>query len=1106
MRQTRTLLTVAIAALIFVVSTLTAQAEPIDQQTARQRAAAFLNGHSAMHRKRAVKPTTLAPVDLRTSLYAFNIGDRDGFVIVSPDDRTAPVLAYSETGQLDPETMPDNMRAWFQEYANQLAYLEAPAASVPSLPSVSPSFAPLRAGGNTSSTAFSAPLRAGGGFVTASGFGDVTVTAKNPISPLLSTMWNQTNPYNLRCPIYFNDERCVTGCVATAMAQIMNYHQWPDSTVAQIPAYDCSPTFLGTLHIDSIPAGLPLDWENMTDIYQGDESDEQLEAISTLMLAAGASVKMNFKDIFNGGSGALLMDVPRALRTYFDYSPAMHYEMRGNYTIDIWEQLIYNELQAKRPVLYQGVSAGGGHSFIVDGYSEGFYHINWGWGNDNSTVYCRLTVLNPGNNSGAGASTSLDGYSYDQAAIFGLKPNGGESAYSEIYLTSSITGVNQEQISCMFANNTGTTAVFNYGIGYLDEDGSYFPLRVASPREFPSGARLTNPVSFFISGLKPGIYHLVPISKVDGQYIWRTNLNPNVDYVEAVVTEDGATFTHHAPMQNLAAKITVDGTHMTNVPHTVKVNVTNAGDEYYGRIFLNVRKLADKDATKIGEAGITVRQAESKETSFPFTDIVPDSIGRDTLLFTVTAENLDTIARLQAVFIGEGPDPVPHPDTDAIDLQTSITNESMTADSAYILGTSPRIHVKITNPTDSNYVGMIRYKLFKYNKGRPAGGHSKALNYSLRHHSVDEFDLDLFDGQFQTGLAYTMVVVMQKNGQLPNPTAPPASTGKIVVQPAFMYRADGYSLAEISLDTLVVPARAATVDLRQATNTKVIKGGNPNTLYILNEGATPPEGITRNIIRNGQADTITLADGYNFYSPMDVKAKHVRYTRTFRRGFKSATRDGWNTMTLPFAVQKVQVLKDDEVQDIDWQHTKDATGEDFWIMEFNHQDGQALVFDPVGEFHANQPYLIAVPQAVNGVGHDLTRLPITFSADNVTIEAETASATTGINYQMCGIRYFQELDSIFALDGSGHQFELRDTTIQSFRAYFAIRRMDTYDFSVNKLRIIVDANTPVDINVPAIDGEATELEDVWYTVAGQRRTTPQRKGIFIHKGKKHVVR
>lgn len=1076
MRKTRTLLTVALATLTLAVSTLTAHAEPIDQLAARQRAANFLRGNTTMRRMRATNPATLKPVDIRTSLYAFNIGEQDGFVIVSPDDRTAPILAYSAQGHLDPETMPANMRAWFQEYENQLAYLAAH-------PEVS------------------APIPAADG----------EITAKSPIDPLLTSMWNQFMPYNQSLPDYLNGARCVTGCVATAMSQIMYYHQWPDSTAVTIPEYI---TRAG-LKIDSIPAGTRLDWENMTDIYQGDESEEQIQAISTLMLAAGASVKMEYRDNANGGSGAFLLDVPYALKTYFDYSSTTHHETRGHYTIVKWEQMIYDELKAKRPVLYQGsTSTEQGHAFVVDGYTgEGFYHINWGWGNDNSESNCLLTVLNPGNNAGAGASSSLDGYSFNQAAVLGIKPSDdADVPFAAVRLTSSIVEVTNDQIVCLFTNHTGLSDEFTYGIGYMNENRNFMPVDYRTRAlDNNSSAPLGVKTTFGIGGLKnrPGTYRIVPISKLASEYDWYCDKDPDVDYVELVVTEDGVTLTRHEPVQNLAAEISVDGTHLINEPHTINVNIINSGDEFYGRFYLRATRVGQEpaDTMDIGGTGFTVRKSDSEVTPFQYIDDVPETVITDTINFLVYLGSKDgeLLTSQRVVFMNPDGDR-PHPNTDKITLKVSHTVEPLSADGAYILGTSPRIHIKVTNPTDSNYVGMILYDLFQFHNGKLKAAEGTMDAYRLKHHSIDEFDIHYFDDKFVVGDAYKLVVYFMKDGDIEDVERP--KSGKTVMPPVFMYRADGYSLADISRDTLVVPARAAAVDLRQAINTKVVRGGNPNTLYFVASGDVP-EGITRNIVRDGQADTIRLDDGYNFYIPDDINsisANHVRYTRAFRRGYKAATQDGWNTMTLPFAVQKVEMQIGNQVQEIDWLRSKNGGHQDFWILEFERQNNRALVFNPAANFVANQPYLVAVPQSVNWQGPDLTKVPITFSADNVTIQAKATSATTDNIYQMNGVRYYQERDTVFVLDATGHQFELKnDTSIQAFRAYFSIRDTTKYDFNVKKLAIEIDANIDA-VEAPTLAKDATLRDDAWYTTAGQRIEAPKQKGVFIRKGRKFVIK
>ncbi|MBO4800400.1 MAG: C10 family peptidase, partial [Bacteroidaceae bacterium] len=994
-------------------------------------------------------------------LFAFKIGEKDGFIILSADERAADVLAYSTTGSL--ESIPDNMRAWFAGYQDQLRYLATQ---------------PATAAG---------PRRTEG-----------EITAKNPISPLLTTMWNQKEPYNLKCPTFINGERCVTGCVATAMAQVMYYHQWPDSTIAEIPSYISSPSYNGGIAMDSIPAGLHFDWENMTEIYQGDESEEQIEAISTLMLAAGASVRMNYRDFLNGGSSSALYDVPYALKTYFDYSPALHYEYRAHYTADVWEQMVYDELKAGRPVLYQGSSSGGTHDFVVDGYSEGFFHINWGWGNDNSEVYCRLTVLNPGNNSGAGASSTLDGYSSDQSAVFGIKKNEGEEPHQDYCLTAVNINVEGAYVRCNFENNTGVAELFSYGIGTIDEDGKITPIQVAR-MEFSTTSVIVNS-TFRVSRLDPGTYRVIPISKLASANKWNTNVNPETEYIEAVVTEEDVTLTVHKPVVDLAAQIEVLGSHLVGERHTVRVTITNNGSEFYGKIYLLINH--EGEAPKLlHSAGITVRAGAEVVTDFSYVTNKPD-----TVFFSVATDNTvdaPILATRRAAFNYPPANPL---DTDAIDLQATLVFEPLSADGVYILGTKPRVKITITNPTDSNYVGSLKirqYRTFEgntYKKTFP--GTNTARAYTIKNHSVDEFYLDerfpdaaTGFGAYQMGHAYNYKVYFRKNGYFTEPL-PPA--GKTIVPPVFMYRADGFSLAEMSRDTCVVPTRAAAVDLKLATETKFVKGGNPNTIYFIGENMEVPEGITRNIVRGGQADTILLADGYNFYIPEDIKANHIRYTRTFRRGFKAATQDGWNTMTLPFAVNKVEVTEDETTRPIEWLRPG-SDRQDFWLMQFDHQDGNNLVFKPVGDFTANQPYLVAVPQSPDDIGPDLTGKPVSFMADNVTLLANAPSATTGINYQMNGIRYFQELDSIFALNTTGAQFELVDTTIQAFRAYFSIRR--TSNTSV--LGIMIDAEMD-GISAPDIhDSDAAERH-IWYNLSGQPVGTPNRKGFFLRKGQKYV--
>ena len=189
-------------------------------------------------------------------LYVFSMSDEGGFVIVSNDDRTLPVLGFSDSGKFDPENMPDDMRAWLQGYADEIEWLKQH---------------------DNSNTPF-------GTVNTRAGSHD-----KETIAPLLTTTWAQRTPYNDLCPDYMEGKRAVTGCVATAMAQVMNYHKWPVAATEAIPGYQD-----GYGALQTALEATTFDWENMLDNYSGGETTEQNTAVARLMQYCGYSVEMNY--------------------------------------------------------------------------------------------------------------------------------------------------------------------------------------------------------------------------------------------------------------------------------------------------------------------------------------------------------------------------------------------------------------------------------------------------------------------------------------------------------------------------------------------------------------------------------------------------------------------------------------------------------------------------------------------------------------------------------------------------------------------------------------------------------------------------------------------
>jgi hypothetical protein len=364
-------------------------ANPITREQARQKAAQFLTDKKGKRSLKAVmSPGKLAPKTEMESYYVFDRGNDEGYVIVSGDDETYTILGYTDQGSFDYSTLPPNMKEWLDDYASQIAAIQTKKVS-----------------------------------------GRRASIATHPrVEPLVKSKWSQGYPYNLTCPEYFNDGRSVTGCVATAMAQLLYYNREKsvDETQAAMPAYDtwsAHPTTGQHLHVEGIPEGSPIDWANMKDEY-GSANDKQRKAVADLMHYCGVAVKMDYT---NKSSGAQSYEAFQAFTKYFGYGSSVKYV--SDATDDAqWDNIIYNEIQAQRPIYISGANSSGGHAFVCDGYDGNYcYHINWGWGGTSDGYYL-LTNLTPGQQ---GIGGSGDGYTAYREIIIGLEPvNYGEKAMS----------------------------------------------------------------------------------------------------------------------------------------------------------------------------------------------------------------------------------------------------------------------------------------------------------------------------------------------------------------------------------------------------------------------------------------------------------------------------------------------------------------------------------------------------------------------------------------------------------------------------------------------------------------------------------------------------
>lgn len=1058
---------------VMLLFAATAFAGPVDLQTAKETAATFLKTKSSVQGQKRVRsaamPEALKAVGSDEAyFYIFNVGSDEGYVIVSGDDRTEAILGYADKGRFDSQQIPDNMRAWLQEYKRQLQWLELQEEEV------------------AEAAVHRVPRRA---------------QAKENISPLITSLWNQGDPYNQLCPMYYSGRRCVTGCVATAMAQVMRYHQCPDSTTAVIPAYS-KKEFIDQdpIELEAVPQYTKFDWEHMLNTYQGTEAEEELEAVATLMSVAGRSVKMNYRDAEHNGSDAQAIDIPDALVRYFGYSPATHLEFRDDYLMDEWNDLIYAELVAGRPVIYSGAANDMGHSFVVDGYDgANRFHINWGWGGlaDGSFL---LSVVNPNTTAGIGASKTNDGYTLHQNAVIGAKKDEGEGLVNVVQLATDIVSVDGKKVTCSF-NNTRTTevAIFEVAIAYLTDDGFTVIQKASKLLSANMGVTAT----FTVNSLPDGDYRILPVSRKQGAAVWNTTLNSERTYVHGEVVNGQITLTLVKPQPVLKGSIEIDGTFQTNYEHQIKVTIENEGDEFNGEVFFFNSTNEGVLGKPVSSMGLTVRAEESQQINAYYT---PQDTLTHYLYVATDKEGQDIIVQGQLKASGEGG---PEIISNNVKLKLEAAFTPIDADQHYILGSDAKVNVRITNPSDTTCLAQVAVRLHEiYFDNEQNGTLHKVSTVttpvrSFKRHSINNISFDQFgtleenhefylEVQYTRGMAFVLDSIYEDH---------------YYVQPVLkMYKADGTMLASVSPDTCVVAADITTVDLRQSRNTVAVKGGNPNTLYILNsieDQPTLPEGLTRNIIRNAPggmaADTIKLQDGFDFVPTLNFTAKNISYTRTFNRGYNSAKPGGWNTIILPFTVKAVELRRGDETIKLDWFRDADDTDKNFWVQEFKSDNGNKMTFKRAATMQKHHPYLIIVPQSEDGP--NLVGVPVTFVGISGTVITPTYNSDISTTkFSMRGTRIYQQHTDIFALGTDGVRFERRDTAVQAFRAYFTPLRKVSYQY------LTIDAEGDMDaIEQIAADREAIE-DDAWYTLDGRRQVAPKHKGIYIRQGKKLLVK
>lgn len=1032
---------------VLFLFTMIAFAGNVSEQQALQKAMAFLkaNNRSGVNVKAkaaAHKAPRKAQAATNSYYYVFNLEDSQGFVIVSGDDRTEPILGYADNGAFDANNIPSNVKYLLDGYIEEMEWMEE----------------------NGYTGVQTAPQQ-------------VSTTV---VAPLLKSQWNQGAPYNNLCPM-LSGRRSVTGCVATAMAQIMYYHKWPTGTVAKINGYTCN----SGAKVDTLQA-TTFDWSNMTNTYNNYSSTASRTAVAELMVYCGAAVNMNYSP---NGSGTSSYYVVSALKNRFGYASSVQYANRAGYSVEDWDALITNELVNNRPVYYSGsTSSNEGHAFVCDGRrADGMFHINWGWGGSMDGYY-RLSLLDP-SSQGIGGSSTGSKFSMRQAAIVGISKTavtvptqnetisvGRQSIKNSREYTRTSTSANFSNITITvpFSLLSGTYNVQSVGLA-LYQNGTYSKLLTSKNiyvynMSMYSEDVVGPPAEFTIqfgSGLSNGTYQIVPVYRNSSNQ-WVKTAMADKNYIEAVINGT-----------KLSLKIYPQGDfEVTNTSFTDKnliVNFVNNTEEYNGYIYM-----FKEGGSDWGEEIVAVPAGATDKINIYVDDetfseneaffLSTDYYRREYFYTNLTAANTNV--------------------TKTIDLLNA--NAEKTA----IYGKTIRFQVTLTNTGTGDYRHNLITELYDATNTATAIATNKQIVDVPAGETVTvEQEFTLTDAQL--GKTY-LIKAAHVNGS----SNVYLSTNQFEVgYGATAWDAEGNVISIPASDAFTVPENVVTIDLRVIGTTNITPNSNPNTIYLLESVPTSLKG--KNVVNSlGRTGTLTLYDGYPYYIPQLIQVRKIYYKRTFT----AEEAGSWTTIALPFAPNVVR--NDTDKKNLTW-HTSEADmGKDFWIQELSSVSGNNLTFTNIATFTANRPYIISVPETLAGktisfqkelssAYVDLTPAAITHTIGPVTLHGVCGDTDVSGKYVLRNDKFMKAGSSAGA---KGALKAGANTTAAPFRVY-ATMEGGSYD------QLLINSSHTTAIRTINVDEMHADGNETWYTINGVRiNSRPTTKGVYIVNGKKVVVK
>lgn len=772
---------------ILLGAALNAMAAPRGEVQARAIAAQFLSNmmqRSGAKGGSAVQPLSLAATSSsilgnsgkakgqqgaadNEALYIYNMGS-EAFAIVSGDDNSQPILAYGNQGAFVTDNLPDHIKRWLQTYVDEQNYY----ATLPPQPLTftAPAPATVPAASPAGTTAPVPEASASGIPASASG---ITALGSYPaaVAPILLAngtpiQWDQNEPFYNKCPNYLGN-RSVVGCVATTLAQLMYYNRWPMKGSGSF-------NYISPSH--NIPVSC--DFSSMTfdydkilpHYYAGRYTEEQAEQAANLSFAAGVAVEMDYSP---NGSGTSSMFIGSALVKYFNYDKNIHYALRDYYTQAEWIDMLKSEINAGRPVCYNGFSTSIGHQFIFDGYDENnFVHINWGWAGM-SDGYYSLSALSPSSVGTGGGSVTSGGFCFDQGMWLGMQKPSEETVPSSFFIIDNAsikankeTAIPGEDITVSLPNCYNASVDFKGEMGLIlvAADGSTTVLdrgQMTLRSGFGKVAEGDIPaMSFegkFANDIADGSYQLCIATKQDGEPTWKRVRSGNGynDSFDMTVKDGSITLTPMVITPKAEGSLRSDHTIYTRCRSQFTATLTNTStSEFFGLAHIGIYKDVDGEPTLIalcGKSQVTLPVGEETEVVFKGSI---ESYGESA---TVNAGDYKACVLLE------------HQDKlyqvgNSIDVTIKRIPSGMaklTADDFTIVETTVPLdgtlygHVNVTN-TNSVYSGTIGIIVFKKNAGQ--GGlfweHEVFLEKGVSEYATFEIPVQWPAGEYKAELAY----------------------------------------------------------------------------------------------------------------------------------------------------------------------------------------------------------------------------------------------------------------------------------------------------------------------------------------------------------------